>query len=118
MPFKFENLKVWQTSLELANKVHLLSKTFPKDELFVLSSQIKRAADSISLNIAEGSTGQSNEEFKRFLGYSIRSGIEVVACLYLAKKREYINDKQFHELYESLDSLIKSIQALKKTLIK
>jgi four helix bundle protein len=91
MPFKFENLKVWQISLDPADKIHMLSKLFPKDEMFSLTQQIKKAADSITLNIAEGSTGQSNEEFKRFLGYSIKSGVEVVACLYLARRRKYIN---------------------------
>jgi four helix bundle protein len=65
-----------------------LTKSFPKDELFILSSQIKRAADSVSLNIAEGSTGQSNDEFKRFLGYATRSGAEVAGCLYLTRSRK------------------------------
>lgn len=116
MPFKFENLKVWQSSLDLADKIHMLTRTFPREELFSLTQQIKRAADSINLNIAEGSTGQSNDEFKRFLNYSIRSGIEVVACLYLAKRRKYINDEQFKELYDFLDSLIKMIQALRNSL--
>lgn len=93
MPFKFESLKVWQLSLDLADKIHLLTRTFPKEELFILTSQIKRAADSVNLNIAEGSTGQSNVEFQRFLNYSIRSGIEVVSCLYLAHRRNYINNE-------------------------
>lgn len=71
MPFKFEQLKVWQLSVDLTEKIHLLASTFPKEEVFVLSQQMKRAADSVALNIAEGSTGQSNEEFKRFLGYAL-----------------------------------------------
>ena len=90
MPFKFENLKVWQLSLDLADKIHVLTKIFPRDEMFSLTQQIKKAADSIALNIAQGSTSQSNEEFKRFRGYSIRSGVEVAACLYLARRRKYI----------------------------
>jgi four helix bundle protein len=116
MAFKFEQLIVWQLSVELSEKVNQLCKTFPKDELYVLVSQMKRAADSVSLNIAEGSTGQSNEEFKRFLGYSIRSGIEVVGCLYLAKRRNYIAEEAFKDLYDFLDSLIKKIQALRNSL--
>ena len=116
MSFKFENLKVWQLLLDLADKIHILTRSFPKEELFSLSQQIKRAADSINLNIAEGSTGQSNNEFQRFLNYSIRSGIEVVACLYLAKRRKYINEEEFKDLYDFLDSLIKMIQALKNSL--
>ena len=116
MPFKFENLKVWQISLDIADDIHIITRTFPKEEIFNLTSQIKKAADSVNLNIAEGSTGQSNDEFKRFLNYSIRSGIEVVACIFLAKRRKYITDEKFKELYDSLDSLIKMIQALKNSL--
>ena len=52
MAFKFEKLRVWQKSLELTSLVHNTTKLFPKDELFVLTSQIKRAADSVNLNIA------------------------------------------------------------------
>ena len=60
MPFKFENLIVWQKAVDLSDIIHQLIKKFPKDELYILSSQFKRAADSVSLNIAEGSTGQTN----------------------------------------------------------
>jgi len=86
MPFKFEKLIVWQKAVELSDVINQLTKSFPKDELFILTSQIKRAADSVSLNIAEGSTGQSNAEFARFIGIALRSDIEVVGCIYLAKK--------------------------------
>jgi four helix bundle protein len=104
MAFKFEELKIWQKALEISFRVNELTKSFPKDEIFVLTSQIKRAADSISLNIAEGSTGQSDAEFNRFLGIAMRSAIEVVACLYIAKKREIIRDDQFKELYSEIES--------------
>jgi four helix bundle protein len=67
MAFKFENLKVWHAALELADEADSIAITFPKHELYSLSSQIKSAADSVSLNIVEGSTGFSNAEFKRFL---------------------------------------------------
>jgi four helix bundle protein len=66
MAFKFENLKVWQKAMDLSLLVDDLTKQFPKAELFILTSQIKRACDSISLNIAEASTNQSNPEFARF----------------------------------------------------
>ena len=85
MAFKFQNLKVWQKSMILANDIHYLALRFPKDEAYVLNPQIRRAANSITLNIAEGSTGQSNKEFVRFLRYSLRSTIETVGCLFLAK---------------------------------
>ena len=86
------------------------------EERFVLAQQMQRAADSVALNIAEGSTGQSNAEFRRFLGFSIRSGIEVVSCLYIGEKRKIIHEKEFSELYKKYDDLIKKIQALKNSI--
>lgn len=86
MAFKFENLKVWERAVELSGDISDSVRKFPKEELFVLTAQIKRATDSISLNIAEGSTEQTTREFKRFLAIALRSAIEVVGCLYVAKK--------------------------------
>ena len=57
MPFKFEKLDIWKMAIDVADEVHVLTRSFPKEEMFSLTSQMKRAADSISLNIAEGSTG-------------------------------------------------------------
>ena len=116
MAFKFEKLRVWQVSLEFATNIHFLARTFLKEEMFSLTSQIKRAADSISLNIAEGSTGQTNKQFAKFLGYSVRSGIEVVSCPYLAKSRNYIDQSEFKKQYHEIEKLIVSIQALRKIL--
>ncbi len=72
MPFKFEKLVIWQLAIEMANNIHLMTRNFPKEEIFSLTTQIKRVADSVALNIAEGSTGQSNPEQQRFLGYAQR----------------------------------------------
>ena len=116
MAFKFEKLEVWKESVELSSLVHTTTLSFPKDELYVLTSQIKRAADSISLNIAEGSTGQSNAEFRRFLSFAVRSGIEVISCIYLARKRNLISEVDFNSIYSMTDSLVMRIQALKKSI--
>lgn len=77
MAFKFEDLKVWRRIVELSGKVDMLTKKFPVEEKYVFTSQIKRATDSIALNIAEGSTGQSDKEFSRFLGIALRSGLKL-----------------------------------------
>ena len=91
MSFKFEKLIIWQKAMDFGEDINQLTAKFPKKEIYNLTSQILRAVDSIALNIAEGSIEQSNAEFNRFLGYSIRSLAEVVTCLYKANKREYIN---------------------------
>ncbi|MBO9561683.1 MAG: four helix bundle protein [Niastella sp.] len=118
MPFKFEKLVVWQKSLELSDEVHTLTKKFPKDELYVLTSQVKRAADSVSLNIAEGSTGQSNAEFSRFLSIALRSNIEVVGCMHLAKRRQYVCDHEFEKIYKMCEEILVMINSLRNHLIK
>lgn len=116
MAFKFEKLTVWQKAIELSGKISELTESFPKKEMFVLTSQIQRASDSIALNIAEGSTGQTNPEFRRFLSFALRSGIEVVSCIYLAKRRKLIDQNQFDNFYNQLTELIKGIQALKNSI--
>jgi four helix bundle protein len=112
MAFKFENLKVWQISLDTADEVDLLAQSFSKHELYSLSSQIRRAANLISLNIVEGSTGLSNAEFQRFLIIANRSALEVVGCLFLAQRTSYINNDKFAELYNKIETLVKMIQSL------
>lgn len=116
MAFRFESLKVWQNALIHCNEIDLMVKSFPREELYSLSSQMKRAADSVVLNIAEGSTGQSIPEYKRFLGIALRSAIEVVACLFIAKKRSYINEDTFKKHYESYEILSKMITKLRSSM--
>ena len=116
MAFKFEQLLVWQKAIDLTGIVHELTLKFPRDELFILTSQIKRASDSIALNIAEGSTGQTNPEFKKFLSYSIRSPIEVVSCLHIAKRRNLITEQDFQIIYKKIEEILKMLQALKKSI--
>ena len=112
----FQDLTVWQRAMEMSECIYRLTKTFPKEELYILTSQIKRAADSISLNIAEGSTGQSDAEFSKFLGYSLRSAIEVISCLYIGKKRDLIDNDTFAKFYNETENLVIMIQALRKSI--
>lgn len=108
--FKFEKLLIWQKAMDLGDEIDELSDTFPKKEVFNLSSQIRRAADSIALNISEGSIGQSNPEFRKFMGYSIRSLAEVVTCLHKASRRKYMSteifDKHYQECYHLMNMMI------------
>ena len=118
MSFKFEKLKIWNTALDLSDEIDKIAMSFPKHELYSLSSQIKRAADSIVPNIAEGSTLHSDRKFARFLIIANRSGLEVVACLYIARRRSYISPDVFDQLYQAYLSLTRPIQALINSLSK
>lgn len=113
MSFKFEKLLVWQKAMALGEEINVITEKFPSKERFNLSSQILRASDSIALNIAEGSILQSAPEYRKFLGYSIRSLAEVVTCLYKAKRRNYINDEAFKVFYDECFHLMNMLIALR-----
>ena len=117
MKFKFENLIIWQKAMEIGEGINLISEKFPKKEIYNLSSQISRAADSIALNISEGSIVQSNPELKKFIGYAIRSLAEVVTCLYKAKSREYISEQEFNKYYDDSYNLMNMMIAFRKKIV-
>ena len=116
MSFKFEKLIIWKKAMDFGEEINILSVGFPKREMYNLSSQILRAADSVALNISEGSIEQSNPEFNRFLGYSVRSLAEVVTCLYKAKRRSYIDDNTFDKLYNDAFNLMNMMISFKTKL--
>lgn len=117
MKFKFEKLIIWQKTMDLGDEIHLVTRKFPKEEVYNLTSQIRRAVDSIALNISEGSIGQSNPEFKRFMGFSIRSLAEVVTCLHKAKKRNYITSEEFDTFYEYSFNLMNMMIGFKRKIL-
>jgi four helix bundle protein len=106
MKFKFENLRIWQKSMDLGEEMNSLTMTFPKKEMYNLSSQLSRSADAIALNISEGSIVQSKLEYRKFLGYAIRSLAEVITCLHKAKRRNYISENKFQSFYQDCFDLM------------
>ena len=114
--FKFEKLIIWQKAMDLGEHIDKITYHFPPKEKFNLSSQIRRAADSVALNISEGSIGQSNPEQFKFVGYSIRSLAEVVTCLFKAKRRLYITSEDFDDYYQQSYSLMNMMIAFRKNL--
>lgn len=112
--FKFEKLIIWQKAMDFGEEIDVLTSKFPSNELYNLSSQIRRAADSIALNISEGAIGQSHLEFKKFMGYAIRSLAEVVTCIHKAFRRKYVAEEEFNQLYKDSFSLMNMMVAFKK----
>lgn len=102
--------------MDFGEDIFNMSKEFPRDELFNLTSQIRRASDSIALNIAEGSTGQSYPEFVKFVGYSLRSLAEVVTCLHKAFRGGYLSQEPFNSMYQKSFTLMNSIAAFRNFL--
>ena len=99
--YKFQKLDVYKLALNYVKEIYTLRQKMPDHERFNLTNQIERAATSIVLNIAEGSTGQSNLEQKRFLGLALRSYLETIACLDLIEQLDYlpeIETKPFRDM--------------------
>ena len=105
----FHKLGIWQRSHQLTLDVYKVSKVFPKDELFGLTSQIRRAASSIPTNIAEGCGRASNKDYAHFLQIAIGSASEVEYELLLAHDLEYINDEAFNKLTSETIAIRKMI---------
>ena len=118
MAFKFEKLEIWQQSLDYLDKIYRVANKLPKQERYNLKSQMIRAATSVNLNIAEGSTGQTDAEQARFLGLAIRSLFETVACLHIIHRLNYLNDPEdLRQIYRDADLLARRITAMRKRLV-
>ncbi|WP_299766712.1 four helix bundle protein [uncultured Dokdonia sp.] len=111
--FNFEKLNVYQKSLDFVDEIYVLVKKFPKEELYGLSSQYKRAALSISLNIGEGQ-GSSDAQFNRYLNITLDSLKECVVCSTVARRQNYISEQEDYQSREKLQELAKMIQGIKK----
>ncbi|PKO04206.1 MAG: four helix bundle protein [Chloroflexi bacterium HGW-Chloroflexi-3] len=107
---------MYQLSLKYVNSIYNLCKKLPDAEKYNLSSQIQRAATSITLNIAEGSTGQSDPEQNRFLGLALRSYLETIACLDIIQNQNYQNLEELTPLREQGHQLFIKISSLRKSL--
>ncbi len=111
----FENLRVYQKGLDIVDEIYLLSEKFPKNEIFGLTNQLRRAAVSIVLNITEGS-GRTKKEFRHFLNMARTSAYECTAILEITKRRSYITDEEFKRFYGQLEIIIKMINKLRSSI--
>jgi four helix bundle protein len=113
---RFHELKVYRKAIRFTKMVREVTKTFPRQEVFVLTSQSVRAADSIALNIAEGEGNTSKREFAKFIGYSIRFGYECVACSDIVLEQGYISEKHHQDIFQHVDGIIAMLVGLHKSL--
>ena len=112
----YKKLNVWVSSISLVKNIQKLTRKFPKDEMFVLTQQLRRAAISIPSNIAEGAGRNSNAQFKNFLQISIGSCYEAETQLIISKELEYISEEELDTISKELDSIMKMNHNLQKTL--
>ena len=107
----FRELKVWEKSYQLTLEIYRLSTGFPKEEQYGITSQIRRAAASIGLNIAEGCGRGSDADFKRFLYIALGSASEIEYCLLLALDLKYISKDIHNELDDQINEVKKMLFA-------
>lgn len=116
MAFRFEGLDIFHLAVDFSVTVHQLVKKFPAEERFDLVSQARCAANSVVLNIAEGSGRGTKKDFSHFLDMAIGSTFETVACFFLAKKQGYISNGELEQIKRDGELLSKRINAFKATL--
>ena len=108
----FRQLKIWEKSHSLTLRIYQITQTFPKEELFSLTSQMRRSSSSIPTNIAEGCGRGSNMDYARFLQIAVGSSYELDYQILLAKDLKYIDNAIYAELNNEISSLQKQIVAL------
>jgi len=117
MPFKFEKLEVWQLALDYLDLIYEIACLLPRSEEYNLKSQMVRAATSVALNIAEGSTGQTDAEQARFLGMAIRSLLETVACQHIINRRKLAPDTtSLQQAYSRAETLAAKLHSMRKAI--
>ena len=114
--FRFERIEAWQLARVFNRSVYRAARGFPKDEMFALTSQIRRASVSVSSNIAESSGRNSDADFAHFLEIAYGSLMEVVSQLYIALDEKYLGEAEFRALADEADLLTSKIVALTKAL--
>jgi len=116
MAFRFESLEIFHAALDFAARVYEKTKKFPSEEKFDLTSQTRRAVNSIALNIAEGSGRGTKKDFSHFLDIAVGSTFEVVTCFFLAKKHGYISEPDLENTKTEGETLSRKIHSFKNTL--
>ncbi len=109
---RFEDLKIWQKGMELVKLIYKITLNFPQNEIFALTSQIRRSAISIPSNIAEGKGRGSTKEFVNFLHISLGSLYELKTQIDIAKSLSYVDNKDFSIIDDKIIELDKMINSL------
>ena len=106
---RWRNLEIWKLSDDLAFKVYKATKVFPKEELYGITSQIRRACLSVPTNIVEGYSRKGDKELSRFISISLGSLAETKYLLYFSNRLEYLDEQIYREIKEGYDILGKKL---------
>jgi len=111
-----KKLLAWQKSMDLVEEIYDLTKTFPREEIYGLTSQLRRAAVSVPSNIAEGAAGRSRVQFKNYLSVAIGSLNELATQLEIASRIGYLNAARFGITERRIDECLAITFGLRKSL--
>ena len=114
--FGFEKLDVWQKAIEFADVVDSATRKFPPDERFGLTNQMRRAAVSISSNIAEGSSRNSRKDFARFIEIATGSLFEVVSQSHIGRNQGFLTPDEFQIIYTACEEQSRMLSGLRRSL--
>ena len=114
--FNFEKLEVWKKAIDFADFIYSKTRTFPDDERFGLTNQMRRAAVSISSNIAEGSSRHSKDDYARFLEIATGSVFEVVSQSFLAQRQGYLSEESRQRIYAAAEEQSRMLSGLRRSL--
>jgi four helix bundle protein len=114
--FNFEKLEVWQKSVAFAGLVYELTRTFPGEERFGLTNQMRRAAISISSNVAEGCSRSSKPDFQRFVEIATGSTFEVVSQARIACRQGWLGEESHDRLYTDALEIVRMLSGLRSSL--
>ena len=112
--FSFEKLEVWQNARMFILDIYKLTDTFPPNELFGITSQIKRSSSSIATNIAEGTSRNTNKDKAHFLTISYSSAMETLNHLIISRDLNYLSETEYFETREKIEKICNQINSLKK----
>ncbi len=115
--FNFEKLDVWQKAIDFADAIYADTRSFPAEERFGLTNQLRRAAVSISSNIAEGSSRNSQVDFARFVEIAAGSVFEVTSQTFVARRQSFMTEDQFRRIYAAAEELSRMLSGLRKSLL-
>jgi four helix bundle protein len=115
--FNFEKLEVWRKAIDFADLVYASTKSFPDSERFGLTNQMRRAAVSVSSNIAEGSSRSSHADFARFIEMATGSLFEVVAQCNISHRQGLLSEAQYRCLYEAAEEQSRMVSGLRRSLV-
>ena len=114
--FNFEKLEVWHKAIEFADFVYTVTRSFPSDERWGLTNQMRRAAVSISSNIAEGTSRSSKTDYGRFIEIATGSIFEVVSQATIGKRQGWLNEADYATLYSAAERQSRMLSGLRKSL--